>query len=136
MSAKPVAYSYTRWSSAAQSDGDSLRRQHELRDQWLKKSGAVLDRSLTLKDAGVSAFTGTHRQNADRHALPGFLELVNRGRVAKGSYLVVESLDRLSREHIQPALLLVLGLLQAGIRVVQLLPTEMVFDDTSDTMPV
>ena len=54
----------------------------------------------------------------------------------RGSYLVVENLDRLSREDIQPALLLVLNLMQAGIRIVQLKPAEMVFDDQSDTMPV
>jgi hypothetical protein len=56
--------------------------------------------------------------------------------VLRGSFLIIENLDRLSREHIQPALLLALNLLQAGIRVVQLSPAEMVFDDQSDTMPV
>jgi DNA invertase Pin-like site-specific DNA recombinase len=50
--------------------------------------------------------------------------------------LILENLDRLSREHIQPALLLVLNLLQAGVRIVQLKPAEMIFDDKSDTMPV
>ena len=58
------------------------------------------------------------------------------GKIPRGSYLIIENLDRLSREHIQPALLLVLHLLQAGIRVVQLSPIEMVFDDKSDTLPV
>ncbi len=51
-------------------------------------------------------------------------------------YLILENQDRLSREHIQPALLLALNLLQAGIRIVQLEPAEMIFDDKSDTMPV
>src|SRR5262249_16062545 len=47
-----------------------------------------------------------------------------------------ENLDRLTREDIQPALLLALNLLQAGVRIVQLKPAEMVFDDKSDTLPV
>jgi hypothetical protein len=64
------------------------------------------------------------------------LKLVESGRIARGSYLVIENLDRLSREHIQAALQLLLGLLQNGIRVVQLKPAEMVFDETSDAMPV
>jgi DNA invertase Pin-like site-specific DNA recombinase len=133
---QPLAYSYIRFSSAEQAKGDSLRRQEEARDAWLAKAGAVLDTSLTLHDMGVSAYTGKHRQNPDRNALAAFLELVNRGRVPKGSYLVIENLDRLSREHVQPALLLVLNLLQAGVRIVQLKPTEMVFDETSEMMPL
>ena len=84
----------------------------------------------------ASAYTGTHRRNPDRHALAAFLKLVEAGKVPRGSFLVVENLDRLSREDIQPALLLALNLLQAGVRIVQLNPAEMVFDDKSDTMPV
>src|SRR4051794_7179131 len=95
-----LAYSYIRFSSPQQAEGDSLRRQHELRDAWLKRSGARLDTSLTLRDEGVSGFTGSHRTNPDRHALAAFLDLVKKGRIPQGSFLVVESLDRLSREHI------------------------------------
>lgn len=131
---KATAYSYIRFSSLKQSEGDSVRRQTELREAWLFKSGAVLDTSFTLKDEGVSAFAGKHRQNPDRHALAMFLELVNRGRVQRGSYLIVESLDRLSREHIRPALTLLLNLIEAGIRVVQLLPVEAVYDESVEPM--
>lgn len=135
---KPVhaatAYSYVRFSSPEQAKGDSRRRQEELRDAWLTKSGAVLDTSLSLRDEGVSAFTGGNRQNPDRHALAAFLELVRRGRIQRGSYLVVESLDRLSREHIRPALTLLLNLIDAGIRIVQLLPVEAVYDESVEPM--
>jgi DNA invertase Pin-like site-specific DNA recombinase len=129
-----VAYSYVRFSSPEQARGDSLRRQQDLRDRWLAKSGAVLDTSLSLTDAGVSAFRGRHRDNPDRAALAGFLELVRRGRVPRGSFLIVESLDRLSREHIRPALTLLLNLIEAGVRVVQLLPAEAIYDDTAEPM--
>jgi DNA invertase Pin-like site-specific DNA recombinase len=132
----PLAFSYTRFSTPEQARGDSLRRQEQARDAWLAKSGAVLDTSLTLRDEGVSAFTGEHRENPDRHALAAFLEMVSRGRVPKGSYLLIENLDRLSREHVQPALLLVLTLLQSGVRIVQLRPAETVFTDESDAMAV
>src|SRR5262245_48096950 len=54
----PLAYSYSRFSSAEQAKGDSLRRQEEARDAWLAKAGAKLDTSLTLRDEGVSAFSG------------------------------------------------------------------------------
>src|SRR5262249_10577250 len=68
------------------------------------------------------------------HALAAFLELVKQGRISKGSYLIVESLDRLSREHIRPALTLLLNLIDAGIRVVQLLPVEMIYDERVEPM--
>lgn len=131
-----VAYSYQRFSTPEQAKGDSLRRQTDLRDAWLKKTGVKLDTKLTLRDAGKSGFRGRHRENPDRNALAAFLQLVERGDVPRGSYLVVESLDRLTREHVQPALLLFLNLLQAGIRIVQLIPVEQVFDDKSEAMQI
>lgn len=132
----PVAYSYIRFSHPDQAKGDSLRRQVEAAADWCRRHNVTLDTSTTLRDLAKSAYTGDHRSNPDRHALALFLKLVEEGRVPRGAYLLVENLDRLSREHIQPALLLVLNLLQAGVRVVQLKPSEMVFDDKSDTLPV
>jgi DNA invertase Pin-like site-specific DNA recombinase len=131
-----VAYSYVRFSHPSQAEGDSLRRQTEAAQDWCRRNGAHFDPNLTLHDLGKSAFTGGHRKNPDRHALAAFLKLVEAGKVPRGNYLIVESLDRLTREDIQPALLLVLNLLQAGVRIVQLKPVEMVFDDRSDTLPV
>jgi DNA invertase Pin-like site-specific DNA recombinase len=131
-----VAYSYVRFSTPEQQKGDSLRRQTEAAADWCKRHEVQLDTATTLHDLGKSAYTGRHRENPDRNALAAFLKLVEAGKVPRGSYLVIENLDRLSREHIQPALLLALNLLQNGIRIVQLKPVEMVFDDKSDTMPV
>ena len=131
-----VAYSYQRFSTPEQAKGDSLRRQTELRDAWVKKMGVTLDTKLTLRDAGKSGFRGRHRENPDRNALAAFLQLVERGDIPRGSYLIVESLDRLTREHVQPALLLFLNLLQAGVRIVQLIPVEQVFHDKSEAMQI
>jgi DNA invertase Pin-like site-specific DNA recombinase len=127
-----TAYSYVRFSSSAQAEGDSLRRQSEAAANWCKASRVALDDSLTLHDLGKSAFTGKHRTNPDRNALAAFLRLVEQGRVPRGSYLVIENLDRLSREHIRPALTLLLNLIEAGVRVVQLKPAVTVFDDDVD----
>jgi DNA invertase Pin-like site-specific DNA recombinase len=131
---KPLAYSYCRFSHPSQSAGDSLRRQRDLRDGWLKRNGVKLDTSLTLEDKGISGFSGEHRENADRFALAAFLQLVERKRIPKDSYLIVESLDRLSREDVLPALTLVLNLISAGIQVVQLLPVEVLYG--KDTNPM
>lgn len=132
--ALPTAFSYLRFSNPEQADGDSVRRQTAKRDTWLALNGAVLDTSLSMRDEGVSAFTGAHRENPDRHALAAFLELVRRGRIPRGSYLIVESLDRLSREHIRPALTLLLNLIDQGVRIVQLLPVEVVYDEHVEPM--
>jgi DNA invertase Pin-like site-specific DNA recombinase len=129
-----LAYSYIRFSNMSQAAGDSVRRQTGLRDAWLARNHATLDTALTLEDKGVSGFTGDHRTNPDRHALAAFLAMVKKGRIAQGSYLIVESLDRLSREDTVPAWALLLDLIQSGVRVVQLLPAETVFDGKTNPM--
>lgn len=126
-----AGYSYIRFSSPRQAEGDSLRRQTEAARLWCERNGVYLDTATTLHDLGKSAFTGSHRENPDRNALAQFLKLVEQGRIARGSYLILESLDRLTREDIQPATLLVLTLLQKGVRLVQLMPREMVYDEKS-----
>jgi DNA invertase Pin-like site-specific DNA recombinase len=134
MKTLPVAYSYVRFSTPEQRRGDSLRRQTEVTVKWCEKSGARLDTSLTFHDLGKSAYFGEHRKNPDRHALAAFLKMVEDGKVPRGSYLVIESLDRLTREHVRAGLMLLLGLIEAGIRIVQLSPSEMLYDEGSDEM--
>ena len=127
-----TAYSYLRFSSAAQEDGDSLRRQAAMRDAWLARNPSILlDQSLKLLDRAVGAFTGEHRKNL-KHALGAFVDLVTRGRVPSGSYLIVENLDRLTRENPVQSIPAVLSLIAAGIRVVQLSPCEVVYDSDMD----
>src|SRR5262245_3692561 len=127
MPAPEIAFSYTRFSSAAQADGDSVRRQTALRDDWLKRNPKVrLDTSLSLVDSGVSGFRGKHRSDK-RNALAQFLDLVKRGRIPSGSWLIVESVDRLSREHPEEAVPFMYDLIRAGVRIVTLSPTEMVY---------
>jgi DNA invertase Pin-like site-specific DNA recombinase len=128
----PTAYSYVRFSSKKQEEGDSVRRQVEDTTAWAARAGVHLDASLK-PDRGISAFRG---KNRDIGSLSAFLKLVESGRVLAGSFLVVEALDRLTREEIQPALLLILNLLQKGIRVVQLRPVEMTYDSKSDTTAI
>jgi DNA invertase Pin-like site-specific DNA recombinase len=131
---KAAGYSYIRFSSRQQAEGDSLRRQTEAAEAWCKKNGVRLDTSLSFRDLGKSAYLGAHRHNPDRHALASFLKLVESGRVHRGSYLVIESLDRLTREHVRAGLMLLLGLIESGVRIVQLSPSELVYDESSDEM--
>lgn len=132
------AYSYLRFSSPEQAKGDTIRRQTESSAAWCARNKIALDTSITLRDEGVSAFKGKHRaaENADTHALAGFLAAVKAGRVQAGSYLILESLDRLTREDIIPAVNLFTGILMAGVKIVQLHPTEHVYTMGADMTAV
>lgn len=132
MTTPPVAYSYIRFSTPEQRKGDSLRRQTEGATAWSAKNAVPLDTSLTLHDKGCSAYKGLHRENPDKHALALFLKLVEKGRVRSGDYLLIENLDRLSREEEVPACHLLTGILMAGVRVVQLSPYEMLLTEKSN----
>ena len=97
----PLAYNYIRFSTAEQRKGDSLRRQDDLAKAYAEEKGLSLDESLTMLDLGVSAFKGA---NAESGALAAFLEAIDNGHVPVGSYLLIESLDRLSRAQVFDAL--------------------------------
>lgn len=90
-----------------------------------RRNGAREGYSLsteTFKDLGVSAFKGA---NADVGALGAFLEAVERGTIVEGSILVVENLDRLSRQHFDEGYMLIKRITQAGINVVTLSDNKM-----------
>ncbi len=111
------AYSYIRFSTPDQIKGDSLRRQTEATEKYCKENGLILDDSLNLRDLGLSAYHGKHKSKG---ALGIFLKLVDDGKIEPGSILIVENLDRLSREQVLDALNQFTGIIQAGIRLVTL----------------
>lgn len=112
-----LAYSYVRFSSPEQLKGDSLRRQLELSQRYVEAHGLTLDTSLSLHDLGLSAFHGT---NVRKGALGAFLAAIENGKVKAGSYLLVESLDRLSRAQVIDALELFTSIINKGIVIVTL----------------
>jgi DNA invertase Pin-like site-specific DNA recombinase len=109
-----TAYPYLRFSSDRQAKGDSRRRQSKWHEEEANRYGWVLDRtSFKLKDEGRSAFTG---ENV-KHDLGEFLAAVNGGSVKRGSVLLFEEMDRLTRQHLRAAFPLVVGILTAGIHI-------------------
>lgn len=118
MGSLPLVYSYRRFSSGRQARGHSLERQTAEAQLWCKERGLVLDETLALSDLGVSAFSG---DNAARGALASFLAEVQSGRVPRGSILLVEKLDRLSRTAIPEAISLLTSIVRSGVRVVSLI---------------
>lgn len=90
-----LAYSYIRFSRAHQIEGDSLRRQSKATAEYCERHKLTLDESLNLRDLGVSAYRG---KNAKQGALSRFIAACEAGIVPRGSALILESLDRLSRQ--------------------------------------
>lgn len=110
--AKQVSvYSYARWSSDAQADGDSERRQVQQAENWCAKRGLSL--TGRGKDDGVSAWHGKNR--TDGSGLSRLLKLVQ-----PGDYLLIEDLDRLSRQNWLTALNFVAEIVAKGVTVVTL----------------
>ncbi|WP_257026778.1 MULTISPECIES: recombinase family protein [Pseudomonadaceae] len=72
-------------------------------------------RDYLFFDKGRSAYKGRHLD--DTGELARFLAYVEDGTIPTGSYLVIESLDRLSREKVRDALPRFLDLLAKGINV-------------------
>ncbi|AJW99907.1 recombinase family protein [Burkholderia gladioli] len=114
---KPRAYSYLRFSTPEQLKGDSYRRQTTMALEYATRKGLALDQDLTFEDLGVSAFRGT---NAEAGRLAEFLEAVRAGLVPRGSYLLVEALDRLSRLSPRKAVRVLEDIVEEGITVVTL----------------
>ena len=114
---EPKAYSYIRFSRPEQEKGDSIKRQTALSEEYAQKHGLVLDDTLKLTDRGLSAYNGYHRSKG---ALGEFLKLVEGGKIARGSILIVENMDRLSREKVLDALNQFTSIIRAGIKLVTL----------------
>jgi len=117
MSKKTKAYSYLRFSTPEQLKGDSLRRQTQLADEYARRHGFELDTELNLRDLGVSAYRG---DNVETGALGAFLEATRQGIVEPGSFLLVESLDRVSRKVARKAVRILEDIVEAGVTVVTL----------------
>lgn len=124
----PRVYSYTRFSTPEQAQGDSHRRQAEGARRWTERKNeeraklglahVSLDEKLNLYDLGVSAFRGANT-GADG-ALGAFLYACRQGLIPQGSYLLVESLDRISRMTPRKVQRFIDDIVDAGVTIATL----------------
>src|ERR1039457_4634444 len=112
----PHCYSYIRYSTLEQSKGDSENRQSNLASDYARQHNLILQD--TILDGGISAFKGKNRMKGE---LAKFLEKMRRGDIPKKSILLVENLDRLSRETPIDALLFINEIVENDISIVALL---------------
>jgi DNA invertase Pin-like site-specific DNA recombinase len=109
------AFSYIRFSSPEQAKGDSFRRQSEAAAAWALSRGYTIVKSL--EDLGISAYRG---QNVNVGEFAEFLLAAETRQLPEGSVLIVENLDRMSRQAPRKALLTFLRLIDYGIGIVTL----------------
>lgn len=114
------AYSYIRFSTKGQIEGRSLQRQLETARRYADEHGLDLQ-SLSFQDLGVSGFKG---KNSEQGALSQFIEAVKEGAISEGSWLLLESFDRMSRQPVEKSMRLLMELVDLGINVVTLMDRQ------------
>lgn len=105
------AYSYQRFSKPEQGKGTSLERQTELTAELCSRNGWRLDTRL-YADKGKSGFS-----KGQQTKLYAFLEAIKAKQVEIPSVLIVEKLDRLSRQKLDHAMDLMKEILRAGVSI-------------------
>jgi DNA invertase Pin-like site-specific DNA recombinase len=122
---KQKAYSYLRISTPAQEMGDGIRRQIEGSTRYAEQNG--LELVETFQDLGISGFKG---KNSKEGALGAILMAIDDGRIEPNSVLIVESLDRLSRESALAAFAQFAGILSKKIEIVTLMDGQRYTEQT------
>lgn len=110
-----TAFSYIRFSSPEQARGDSFRRQSQQAEKWAEENGYRI--AKTWQDLGVSGYRG---KNAKAGQFAEFLRDVAADQLPKGSVLILENLDRMSRQEPEDALYVFLGIIKKGIGILTL----------------
>ncbi|MEV4933166.1 recombinase family protein [Sphingobium sp. LSP13-1-1.1] len=108
------AIAYIRWSTDDQTEGDSERRQTDLAQNICRTRGWTL--TETIIERGKSAYKGRNRAKGGK--LAEIEERAAKG-LLRGKALIIENIDRLSRQEPLVGLNLIHGLVNAGITLVE-----------------
>jgi DNA invertase Pin-like site-specific DNA recombinase len=128
---KTLAYSYIRFSSEQQSKGKSLERQKEASEAYCLENGLELVQNYS--DLGVSGWKGSNKSS--ENALGRFLDQLKKGKIPSGSFLIVEHLDRLSRQDVPKALKDFMEILENGINIVTLQDKQLYSNERATNDP-
>jgi len=111
----PLAYIYSRVSTKRQIDGLGLKRQAEDRNKWL---AAHAELNLTVVQDHTDLGMSGRGKNRTEGKLGLIIDAIQTGKMPVGSYLIVDNLDRISREELIDAYYLILSIVRAGIVIV------------------
>ena len=109
-----VAYAYSRFSTVQQAAGNSKQRQQAFAANWPDARNYEIK---YLHDAGVSAYTGKNRTIGQFGV---YLAMLRSGRLGPKPVLLVENLDRISREELETAQSLFLEIIGLGATIITL----------------
>ncbi|WP_052493815.1 MULTISPECIES: recombinase family protein [Pseudomonas] len=112
----PLAISYVRFSSKAQEEGDSLRRQRQMAADWISRNPDYTLSDVRYEDLGLSASKGHHLGGN----LGKILEAVESGAIPSGSVILVETLDRFSRLPAIQTLTMLQSVVERGVDLITL----------------
>lgn len=125
---KRKAVSYIRMSTDAQLQGSSLARQTKLAQDYCLKNNLELVEEL--QDIGLSGYSGAHRAKGQ---LGLFFEGLKNGTISKDIVLIVENLDRLSRQDPLTAITQFSDLLSYGVELHTLFDGQVYTKDSVGT---
>ena len=89
---KKECFSYIRFSSLKQAKGNSEDRQLEIAPRVAAEKGWFLREDLCVESLGLSAYKGSNLK-----IINGIIEAAKAGGIPKGSVMIIEALDRLTR---------------------------------------
>jgi DNA invertase Pin-like site-specific DNA recombinase len=107
-----LAYSYTRISTSIQIDGHGLKRQKGFIEKYCKANGLTL-----APDHMQDIASGYHADHLKKGALRLFIEKLEAGAIPTPCALVIEALDRLSRQKPMQSLRLLWDIVESGVEV-------------------
>ncbi|WP_161599947.1 recombinase family protein [Pseudomonas sp. MPC6] len=105
-------YSYMRWSTDRQGEKSTEERQRAAQEAFCRHYGLVLVEEVT--DAGMTSFRG---KNVHEGELGKVILRAESGDIPKGSILLFENIDRMSRMGLSDALTLFLRIREVGLQV-------------------
>ncbi len=119
------AISYIRYSTKNQKKGSSEERQITRSKEYMRTNNLVALNKTIYLDEGKSGYS---QENLSDGHLGRFLNEIQENKIPKGTTLIIESMDRLSRAKTTTVIQIILNIVEAGIKIVILDKYEMVID--------
>jgi DNA invertase Pin-like site-specific DNA recombinase len=136
---QPIGYSYVRFSSKGrQAKGSSVQRQTQDTaagigpETWCSHNGVTLS-NVTYRDLGLTGWD-PKKNNATHGELRMFLEACESGDVRPGSYLIVEKIDRISRQGVEEGMVLIRQIFKHCVSIVSLMSGRVYRPDCLKTL--
>ena len=111
------AISFAAFCTAGQQRNELTMRCIEAAQQWSQRNGYTLEQYPEREDTGIAAFSGSSVILGCLHLVQHRLE---RGYIAPGTVLILETLNGIPREARAPVITLLMKLMQHGLLLVTL----------------